>query len=125
MAKGFTQKLGNDYKETFSFVFKKDLVRIIMVLVAHYDLELHQMDVKIDFLNESLEEEVYMNQPEGSSIEGKEQLACNLKKSIYGLKQASRQWYLKFNDTCDAPKSDKCMCAESHIGHILGQTGLY
>jgi hypothetical protein len=98
MAKGFTQKLGNDYKETFSFVFKKDLVRIIMVLVAHYDLELHQMDVKIDFLNESLEEEVYMNQPEGSSIEGKEQLACNLKKSIYGLKQASRQWYLKFND---------------------------
>ena len=33
--------------------------------------------------------------------------------------------YLKFNDTCDAQKSDKCMCAESHIGHILGQTGLY
>jgi hypothetical protein len=70
-----------------------------MALVAHYDLELHQMDVKTAFLNGSLEEEVYMDQPEGFSIEGKEHLACKLKKSIYRLKQASRQWYLKFNDT--------------------------
>jgi hypothetical protein len=61
-----------------------------MALVAHYDLELHQMDVKTTFLNRSLEEEVYMNQLEGFSIEGKEHLACKLKKSIYGLKQASR-----------------------------------
>jgi hypothetical protein len=77
----------------------KDSLRIIMALVAHYDLDLHQMDVKTTFLNGSLEEEVYMDQPEGFSIERKEQLACKLKKSIYGLKQASRQWYIKFNDT--------------------------
>ena len=57
------------------------------------------MDVKTTFLNESLEEDVYMDQPEGFSIKGKEHLACKLKKSIYGLKQASRQWYLKFNNT--------------------------
>ena len=57
------------------------------------------MNVKTSFLNGSLEEEVYMDQPEDFSIEGKEHLACKLKKSIYGLKQASRQWYLKFNDT--------------------------
>uniref|UniRef100_A0A2N9HCS5 Integrase catalytic domain-containing protein n=1 Tax=Fagus sylvatica TaxID=28930 RepID=A0A2N9HCS5_FAGSY len=75
-----------------------DSLRIIMALVAHYDLELHQMDVKTTFLNRSLEEEVYMDQLEGFSIEGKEHLACKLKKSIYRLKQASRQWYLKFND---------------------------
>ena len=57
------------------------------------------MDVKTAFLNGSLEEDVYMDQLEGFFIKGKEYLACKLKKSIYGLKQASRQWYLKFNDT--------------------------
>ena len=89
VAKGFTQKEGIDYQETFSPVSKKDPLRIILALVAHYDLELHQMDVKIAFLNGSLEEDVYMDQPEGFSIKGKEHLACKLKKSIYGLKQAS------------------------------------
>ena len=57
------------------------------------------MDVKTDFLNGSLEEDVYIGQPEGFSIKGKKHLACKLKKSIYELKQASQQWYLKFNDT--------------------------
>ena len=99
VAKGFTQEDGIDYKETFSPVSKKDSLRIIMALVAHYDLELHQMDVKIAFLNGNLEEEIYMDQPEGFSVKGKEHMVCKLKKSIYGLKQASRQWYLKFNDT--------------------------
>ena len=57
------------------------------------------MDVKTAFLNGSLEEDVYMDQPKCFTIKGKEHLACKLKKSIYWLKQASRQWYLKFNDT--------------------------
>ena len=99
VAKGYTQKDGVDYKETFSPVSKKDSLRIIMALVAHYDLELHQMDVKTAFLNGDLEEEVYMDQPQGFETTGKESLVCKLKKSIYGLKQASRQWYLKFNNT--------------------------
>ena len=99
VAKGFTQKVGIDYKKTFSPVSKKDLLRIILALVAHYDLELHQMDVKTVFQNGNLDEEIYMEQPEGFAKKGKEHLACKLKKSIYGLKQASRQWYLRFNDT--------------------------
>jgi hypothetical protein len=97
VAKGYTQKEGIDYKETFSPVSSKDSLRIIMALVAHYDLDLHQMDVKTAFLNGDLYEDVYMTQPEGFVVEGKEHLACHLKKSIYGLKQASRQWYLKFD----------------------------
>ena len=64
-----------------------------MSLVAHYDLELHQMDIKTAFLNGDLDEEVYMDQPEGFRVEGNEHVVCKLKKSIYGLKQA----YLKFN----------------------------
>ncbi|KAK9089019.1 hypothetical protein Scep_028101 [Stephania cephalantha] len=99
VAIGYNQKDGIDYKETFSPVSKKDSLRIIMALVAHYNLELHQMDVKTAFLNGDLEEEVYMDQPEGFLTTGKENLVCKLKKSIYGLKQASRQWYIKFNNT--------------------------
>ena len=83
----------------FSPVSYKDSFRIIMTLVAHYDLELHQIDVKTTFLNGDLEENVYMAQPKGFVMEGKERLGCRLKKSIYGLKQASRWWYLKFDQT--------------------------
>jgi hypothetical protein len=69
-----------------------------MALVAHYDLELHQMDIKIVFVNGDLQESVYMAQPEGFAIEGMEHMRYRLMKSIYGLKQASRYWYLKFNE---------------------------
>jgi hypothetical protein len=57
-----------------------------MALVAHYNLELHQMDWKTTFLNGNLEDEVYMNQPEGFSLKEKEHMVCKLNKSIYGLK---------------------------------------
>jgi len=98
MAKGLFQKEGVDYKETFSLVSMKDSLRIIMALVAHFVLELHQMDVKMTFLNGDLEEEVYMTQPKGFYSNNGAHLVCKLKKSIYGLKQASCQWYLKFHN---------------------------
>ena len=78
VAKGYTQREDIDYKQTFSPVSTKDSFRIIMALVAHYDLELHQMDVKTTFLNGDLKEDVYMAQPEGFVVEGKEHLACRL-----------------------------------------------
>ena len=63
------------------------------------DLELHQMNVKTTFLNGDLSEEIYMTQPAGYVVKGQEQKVCHLMKSIYGLKQASRQWYLKFHQS--------------------------
>lgn len=90
IAKGFTKKECIDYKEIFSLVSKKDLFRIMMTLVAHYNLALHQMDVKTVFLNGNFEEVVYTAQPEGFSAKKKEHLLCKLKKSINKFKQASR-----------------------------------
>ncbi|GJQ95185.1 retrovirus-related pol polyprotein from transposon TNT 1-94 [Tanacetum coccineum] len=69
-----------------------------MELVAHFDLELHQMDVKRAFLNEDLTEDVYMCQPEGFVNPDNNKLVCKLNKSIYGLKQASCQWNIKFHN---------------------------
>ncbi|KAM2609223.1 hypothetical protein TB1_037465 [Malus domestica] len=73
-----------------------------MSLAAYFDLELHQMDVKTAFLNGDLQEDIYMKQPVGFVERGKENLVCKLNKSIYGLKQASRQWYLKFDQIVSA-----------------------
>jgi hypothetical protein len=61
-----------------------------MTLVAHYDLELHQMDVKTTLLNRDLLKNVYMAQPKDFAVKGKEHMGCHPKKSIYGLKQGSR-----------------------------------
>ncbi|KAJ9554358.1 hypothetical protein OSB04_018403 [Centaurea solstitialis] len=97
VAKGFTQMENIDYKENFSPVSSKDSFRTIMALVAHYDLELHQMDVKTAFLNGNIDETIYMTQPENLALGDSKSMVCRLKKSIYGLKQASRQWYLKFH----------------------------
>jgi hypothetical protein len=83
MAKGFTKIEGIDYNETFSPVSCKDSFKIIMALVAHYDLELHQMDVKTTFLNGDLEQIVYMAQPKGFVVKEKEGMGCRLKKSIF------------------------------------------
>jgi hypothetical protein len=71
VAKGFTQRECIGYTEIFSPVSCKVSLIIIMALVAHYDLELHQMDVKTTFLNGDLFENVYMAQPKGFAIKGK------------------------------------------------------
>ena len=78
------------HRDPLSHVSKKDSLQIIMTLVAHFDFDLHQIDVKTTFLNGNLEEEVYMKQFKGFCSSEGEHLVCKLKKSIYGLKQASR-----------------------------------
>ena len=93
VARGFTQTEGVDYHETYAPVVKMTSIRVLLSIVAIHDLELHQMDVKTAFLNGHLEEEIYMQQPEGFIARGNEHLVCKLKRTLYGLKQSPRVWY--------------------------------
>nr|GFB52353.1 retrotransposon protein, putative, Ty1-copia subclass [Tanacetum cinerariifolium] len=98
MTKGYTQTPGIDYKEAFSPVADIRAIRILIAIAAYYDYEIWQMDVKTAFLNGYLNEEVYMEQPEGFVSPKYPNRVCKLKRSIYRLKQASRQWNKRFDD---------------------------
>jgi hypothetical protein len=97
VAKGYSQRHGIDYDEVFSPVVRHTSIRAVLALVADQDLELEQLDVKTAFLHGNLEEEIFMEQPEGFKQPGTENLVCRLKKSLYGLKQSPRQWYKMFD----------------------------
>ncbi|KAE8729558.1 hypothetical protein F3Y22_tig00003507pilonHSYRG00010 [Hibiscus syriacus] len=97
VVKGFQQKECIDYNEIFSPVVKLSTIRLVLKIVAAENLHLEQLDVKITFIHDDLEEEIYMSQPKGFIEADKKNLVCRLKKSLYGLKQAPRQWYKKFD----------------------------
>lgn len=97
VAKGFTQTYGVDYFETFAPVVRRTTLRILFSTAVNYDLMIDHLDVKTAFLNGDLDETVYMSQPEGFVVEGKEHMVCKLNKAVYGLKQAARSWNLKAN----------------------------
>ena len=80
----------------FSVIVKLSSIRIILGLATNQDLKIEQLDAKTAFLHGDLEEEIYMQQPEGFEVKMKEDLVCKFKNSLYGLKQAPRQWYKKF-----------------------------
>jgi hypothetical protein len=86
-----------DYDETYAPVARYGSVRAIIALAAHHGYELHQMDVRSAYLHGELEEDIYMQQPEGYVVPGKEQLVCKLRKALYGLKQAGRTWHTKID----------------------------
>lgn len=92
VAQGFSQKVGRDYDETFSPIVRFESIRTVISIAAQHNLYLHQLDVATAFLNGELQEEVYMQQPEGFAVKGKEGLVCKLNRSIYGLRQSPRCW---------------------------------
>ncbi|GKC46671.1 retrovirus-related pol polyprotein from transposon TNT 1-94 [Tanacetum coccineum] len=114
VVKGFNQKEGVDFGEIFSPVVKMSSVRVVLGLAASMDLEVQQLDVKTSLLHGDLEEEIYMDQPEGFKVNGKENMVCKLKKSSYGLKQAPRQWYKKFESFMS--KQEYTKTASDHFG---------
>lgn len=115
VAKGFTQVHGVDYDETFSPVARFETLRFLLALAAQEDWEIHGMDVKPAFLHGDLDEEIYMEQPEGFVVPGMEDKVARLLKALYGLKQASRAW----NTQIDA------ILKELGFTRLYSDTGIY
>ena len=97
VAKRCTQKEGIDYEETFSPVAMLKSIRILLSIAADYDYEIWQMVIKTAFQNGNLEEEIYMMQPEDFIAKNQKHMVCKLRRSIYGLKQASRSLNIRFD----------------------------
>jgi hypothetical protein len=123
VARGFSQIYGIDYLDTYAPVVKLASIRILLAIAAVFGLEIHQMDVVTAFLAGDLEQEIYMEQPEGYEMGGQD-IVCRLIKSLYGLKQAPRVWnqrirrYLKsvgFNQTY----SDPCVYVNRDTGVLI------
>ena len=96
VARGFSQKFGVDFEDTFAPVVKFPSIRTILAIGAKRNMEIHQMDVKTAFLNSKLNEDVYMRPPPGFELpDGK---VLKLKKALYGLKQSPREWNKTLSD---------------------------
>ncbi|GJR88660.1 retrotransposon protein, putative, ty1-copia subclass [Tanacetum coccineum] len=98
VAKGSPQTYGVDYEETLSPIADIKAIRILIAIVAYYDYEICQIDVKTAFLNDRLNEDVYMVKPKGFVNLKHPRRVCKLQRSIYGLKQASRSWNKRFDE---------------------------
>ena len=109
------------YDETFCPVIRQESLCVLMALSAQHGLQLHQMDV---FLNGTLEEEVFMRQPQVYEVKGKEQLVCRLKKSICGLKQSPRCWNIALDSHLkemgfSQSQNDPCIYYKDADGEIF------
>ena len=106
VARGFSQVHGVDYEETFAPVAKFKSIRVVLAIASILKYTVHQMDVKTAFLNGDLNEDIYMNVPEGLNV--RPGLVCKLQKSLYGLKQSPRAWYEKLNSYLVSIQFKRC-----------------
>lgn len=123
VAKGYTQVHGVDYFDCFSPVAKLVTVRFFISLATLRGWEIHQLDVNNAFLHGNLSQEVYMHLPQGYS-KGDSNQVCRLLKSLYGLKQASREWNIELCSKLSLfgltqPKHDHCLFTMNKDGHFL------
>jgi hypothetical protein len=120
VTKGFSQVEGIDYKETFAPVAQYTSIRTIISLVTSMGWKLHQMDIKTVFLNGEIEEEVYIEQPEGFVIHDEKSHVCRLKKTLYGLKQTPHAWYEKMDRFLMSLGFSKSVVDPNLYYHIVG-----
>ncbi|KAJ1518934.1 hypothetical protein ONE63_011456 [Megalurothrips usitatus] len=98
VARGFCLTPGVDYMETYAPVVRKSSIRLMLALAAEKQLEVEQLDVKSAYLNSTLKEQVYMEQPKGCEVKSKRDFVCLIDKSIYGLPQSGRNWNDEVNE---------------------------
>jgi hypothetical protein len=89
VAKGYTKKEGDNFFDTYSHVARLTTIRVLLSLATPYDFLIHQMDVKTTLLNEELEEDIYMDQPDGFAVEGQEGMVCKLLKIFIWSKEST------------------------------------
>jgi hypothetical protein len=99
MAKGYTQKEGEDFFDNYSPVARLTIIHVLLSLVVSHGLLVHQINIKTTFLNRELEDEIYMTQHDGFVVKGQEDKVFKLQKSLYDLKQSPKQWHEKFDFT--------------------------
>ncbi|WVZ97731.1 hypothetical protein U9M48_043245 [Paspalum notatum var. saurae] len=98
VAKGYSQVEGTDFGETFAPVARLEAIRFLLAYATHHDMKLYQMDVKSAFLNDYINELVYVEQPPGFEDPSNPNHVYRLSKALYGLKQAPRAWYERLRD---------------------------
>ncbi|CAJ2677657.1 unnamed protein product [Trifolium pratense] len=120
VAKGFLQKQGIDFSEIFAPVARIETVRLVVAIANHFRWEFVQLDVKSAFLNGKLEEEVYVKQPQGFIVKGKEDHVLRLNKALYGLRQAPRAWNIRIDEFLN--KIGYSKCTVEHGIYVKGST---
>jgi hypothetical protein len=108
VAKGYVQREGVDFEEVFATVVRMESVRLIMAMAARKDWEIHHRDVESAFLNGELEEEVFVQQPSGFVVAGKEHKLLRLHKALYSLRQAPRAWNIRLDESLMTLGFTKC-----------------
>ncbi|KAE9332538.1 Retrovirus-related Pol polyprotein from transposon TNT 1-94 [Phytophthora rubi] len=107
---GCQQVKYRDFDEIFAPVIRLESLRVLLAIACIEDLEVHQMDIETAFLNGTLNEEVYMTQPQGMMTAGKQEWVCKLHKSLYGLKQAPRAWHQALTSYLTQEGFEKLSC---------------
>jgi hypothetical protein len=97
VCKGYAQIEGINFEETFSTVVRMETIHFLLAYACSENVKVYQMDVKSAFLNGEIEEEVYIEQPEGFQLSENVDYVCKLKKALYGLKLAPRAWYSRLD----------------------------
>ena len=117
-----------DYEETYAPVGRQVSLRILLAVAVSKNMSIRHLDIKTPYLNGELDEDIYMEQPKGYVVPGKEHMVCKLQKSLYGLKQAGRCWNEKQNSILETlgfvrNQAEKCVYSKRNICILADTTG--